>query len=76
MPHSFKSFGYIKENCPHLTAFLKGIINFVSNIYKLASRSLMFRQKETTNGHFISLNQSHLKPDKPANLTIVSRRRK
>ena len=24
MPHTIKSFGYTKKNCPHLTAFLKG----------------------------------------------------
>ena len=33
VPHSIKSFGYIKENCPHLTPFLAGLRNFVNNIY-------------------------------------------
>jgi len=35
MPHFIKSFGYNKENCPHLIAFLKSLINFVNNKYKL-----------------------------------------
>ena len=38
MPSSIKSFGYIKENCLHLTAFLKGLINFVNNIQLFRER--------------------------------------
>ena len=30
-----KALDILKENCPHLAAFLKGLIHFVNNIYKL-----------------------------------------